>query len=338
MDIRGLLKKRRVQNSLAIAAFALVAIYAVSSSRTGNPPRPGDPARERPVSSTAVEESSTFSGFFSRIFGTKSENRESSVDPALKDVQVEELPVDDTDPLPATPEERAAQGILAIITESIEGVGGKLSSFIMEGDMRMMMPTLAKDEKSFKEGNKYGPPVEVTGRFMYRKDSKGNFHLRQETHSAKGNSRYDGLLYNGDLYRVDGKYRFVDASRRLREDAVESVSTDFARDGYEPLVRRNWLHIFRDIKSVVAFDTLSDNGSLAAYSMKPANPERQAVSVQLNGLGGRVDIQQAGPVMIEGTVTGDNTYMQGYLKGSRASYRITLRIHSVGTVPDIQAP
>lgn len=339
MDFRGQLKKKKVQNALALAAFALLALYALSSWRSGSSPRPGDPSAGTPSSSTAVEESSSFTGFISRLFGRKEGGREDGpVDPALKNVQVEELPVEETGSQAESAEERTAQGIIAIITEPLANVGGKLSSFIMEGDMRMMMPTMAKDEKSFKAGNRYGPPVEVTGRFVYRKDSRGNYHLHQETKSVKGNTRYDGLLYNGDLYRVDGKFRYVDTSRRVRDDVIESVSSDFARDGYEPLARRNWIHVFRDIKSVITFDTLSDNGTMASYSMKPANPDKQALTVQLNGLGGSVDIQQSGPVMIEGTITGDNTYMQGYLKGSRASYRITLRIHSVGGVPDIQAP
>jgi hypothetical protein len=338
--VMELLRRRRVQNVLALTASAAIILYIASSWCGGaEVPRGADPARVAAASSTSVEESSSFSDFFSGLFGRKSRGDNASPeDPALKNVQVEELPADDTDMHPDSAGERAAQGIIAIITEPLSAIGGKLSSFIMEGEMRVTVPTMVKDEKSFKEGKRYGPPVEVTGRFVYRKDSKGNYHLHQETRSSKGDTRYDGLLYNGDLYRVDGRFHFVDAKNTLREDVIESVTSDFARDGNEPAARRNWIHVFRDIKSVTEFDTLSDNGKLAAYSMKPANPERQALTIQLHSLAGRVDIQQVGPVMLEGNISGDNTYMQGYLKGSRATYRITLRIHSVGGVPDIHAP
>ena len=262
-----------------------------------------------------------------------------SSDPRLKDVDVVEMETVQPGDEPKTSEEKRIQGLLLVLTEPMSVINKKFPSFTYEGTMRVTVPTRNDDLESFKKGKKYGKGIEVVSSFIYRKDEAGNFHLRQRTQVEKKDSDYNGDIYNGNLYYVDRQYVFTDLKGVKRDDSVlKSVLLIRQQDNSEPLVRRNWIQIVKDLDMVMTFDLIEEEGDNREYSIRGANPDKQQKTIYIRHLFGGFMLLETNSTMLSGKINGDVRNMRGYMIGSDMTFAISMRIYDIGKVPPIAAP
>ncbi|MCP4133899.1 MAG: hypothetical protein GY754_23215 [bacterium] len=335
------LENKTLKNIFFITIFIAIAIFIISQWGSEDADGPPEANREKVQGKGGL-----FSGIFSESIEDQDKQKDAAdsenIDPRLKNISINELPVEEPNPEPTDPEEKKIYRVSSIITEPMSMIMQKYSSFICEGEMKVLAPSLTTNEKAYKQGKKYGPGIEVSGKFTFTKDKHNNFRLHQETRCAKKESKYNTEIYNGDLYYIEGNYYFVDNKGTLRDkDTTESVLAVRQQDRQEPLVRRNWIQIIKDLGGVLGFDehrANNDNTEEKIFFFKGRKPNLQKKTVLIKKLSGSVMIVTSNDTMIEGSINGRNTYKHGYLSGADSSYTIKMRIHSIGNAPDVREP
>ncbi len=349
--------KRKLLVALAVLAFVGLACVIVSSWRTPPPPSAAEddlsaslrgeggraqPGERKKRSGRTIERAIPSRPAARRETPRETErNGEDEVDPRLRNLKVIDMPLEEKDPdeEPDTPEETARKRLVKIMTQPLKSAAEALPSFVYRGEMKVSIPTLVRDEEAHKAGKRFGESVEVTGSFTLTRDEEGNFVLHQETKSAGGNTKYDGGAYNGDLYYVDGKYSYVDAEgNRVGGESIGDVLTVMRSDGEEPLVRRNWIQIVKELGLVIGFDEAGDDDREQNYAVRAINPELQKKTVELDRLSGDLTVMKDFGVMGRANLDGAGTLRRGYMSGADVSYAIRLEITDIGAVSAVKTP
>ncbi len=269
---------------------------------------------------------------------TEAEGSGDGIHPLLANVELEEIAAEE-EPEETDPDRILAKRLVSLMTQPLKKAAGKLPSFISEGRMKVTVPAPVKTEEEFKEGKRFEPGVEVTGRFQLTKDEQGNFRLEQETHTSKGNAEYDGDAYNGVLYKVDGQYTYQNLKGEIvGKETLDKVLATFAENGDEPLVYRNWSEIVKEVSQVVSFNPVGKGAYEETYTAEAANPEVQKSTVELSSLSGGVTVLPQHDVMGSGSLNGAGVLRHGYMSGAPVSYDVSVKVTQVGDVPPIQAP
>ena len=258
----------------------------------------------------------------------------STIDSRLKNITLEEMPVNQSDKESGNTEEKRISSLLSIMTEPLESIKKKFSSFIYEGEISTTLPFF---KRSFNKKNKTpGRKIEISGKFIFKKDRHNNFYLNQKTKCSEENSKYNSDQYNGILYFVNGKIIYKNHNNPNTFD--ESNLTILKINYIEPLIRTILMQTLEDIKYIIGFDKIEDNESVIRYVIKGINPEMQKQTVYLRHLSGVIEILKLENSMLKGKINGDSRFMEGFLIGADAKYSITLRIYNIGKVQPITIP
>ncbi|MBF0120365.1 MAG: hypothetical protein HQK79_16125 [Desulfobacterales bacterium] len=265
-------------------------------------------------------------------------NQQGSVDPLLKDVVITEIPASEPSEMHEDPQKQEIKRIISVMTAPFHAYKEKLSSFACEGEMDVIVPTLNTDEKSFNQGKRYGKGIKVNSKFSCEIDENNNYHIRQETKTDQGNTKYDKEpYYNGDIYFVDGKYAFIGRDgKQLSGDDLKKAMSAFQESNNEPLVRKNWIEIVKDIDLVIGFDSTEQSENKQSFSIKPINPDMQQKTMKLDSLSGTVKINDN--LMVDGNVNGKGQLKRGYMSGADVGYSMKMHIKDVGNVQPITLP
>jgi hypothetical protein len=337
-------KKALIGIGLIIVLVIIVAVIVSSwkNPETGTYAKNDDSAWHR-IDSEDVYSGSHKGGKATGTQKNQDEDQEDKddedVDPSLRNVTVTELAVDDPHKEPDDPEKREIKRIIGVMTKPLDESFRNLPSFTYRGEMKMTAPTFTMDEKAYNAGQRYGESIEVTSRFTLQKDEKGNFHIHQEASSSKGNTKFDSKMYNGDLYYVDGKYTFIDANGDVvGEDTLNQVLSNNAHDNSEPLVRRNWIQLIKQMDLVMGFNSSGEDDASQNYVIQDINPDIQKSTMQTNNLSGNISILKDHQIIGEANIEGDGQLKRGYMSGADISYSINMAISDIGSVSSIANP
>lgn len=260
-------------------------------------------------------------------------------DPRLANITVIEWETEAEKEEPLTPEEEARRKTMATAVKPLKSVMSALSSFTYKGEMKLTVPTLTQNEEAFKAGQRYGEGIEVTSSFELKKAEDGSYYVKQESHTAKGDTKYDTPEYNGELYYIDGEFTYIGSDGSVADDATLSrvLAINNAND-LEPLVRKNWIQIIKDMDQVMGFDSGEATAQGTTYAVTDINPEKQKGTVEISSLSGTLTVLEDQDVMTSADISGAGQLKRGYMSGADIAYTIKLDISDVGQVETISPP
>jgi len=267
-------------------------------------------------------------------------NNSNSEDPRLKNVQLKETKVEVPESNIKDPKILRRKKILGILTEPLSMVMLKYNSFVYSGEMNVLLPNFVKDEKSYKKGKRYGDGIKIISKFIFTKDKVGNFSLYQETSCAKKSSEYNGKLFNGTLYYVDEKYYYVNIHNEIEDKkTTNKVVAKFYSFNREPLARRNFIQILRDLKDVIDFKKISSSSNkIRRYSIYDINEDFQKKTIFIKNIESEFSIDYKKKSMFKIDLDGKNQYRSRYMTGANSSYSFEMKISDIGDVKEIEIP
>ena len=239
-----------------------------------------------------------------------------------------EHPVDDSHQF-VTAETKGKRSTYELMTEPLRNVAGKFKALSYTGQMEMQLPTLATSGSE-----RYGSAARLWSRFWFLKDQKGNYYLRQETECSRKQSRYNHTAYNGELYYINGKFYFFDSQGDPLEGArLNRVLFRLRNDGQEPLVRRSWIQLIKDLKGGIRFLEESKGG----FRIRGINAKYQG-ALQLEHIEGSLSKLEQPEVMLDASLTGSARHDQGFMKGAQNQFEFELRVTNLKRNPEIRLP
>ena len=180
----------------------------------------------------------------------------------------------------------------------------------------------------------FGAAYEVKGRCQYVQDEFGEFCMHEETHSQYGNTKYDGIAYNGDYCYVDGQYAHRDLSgNKADESELGGIIRERQGVRFDPLVMRTLRELVASDTGSIAFEPVRGTvGGAEQYSILPLPPEQRTSPNQIKRLSGQARFSRDG-LLEELVYAGEVVLGTGYMKGAP----LTFEIHLAG-IPEAELP
>lgn len=341
------------RNGILAAAAAVVAVgvawFIVSSwGDRAEQPAGGDTATEARGNTghgegAAADRAASEQGGTSSLGPNWRRAREESpgkVEAALANAAVHELIEEEEAAMPDDEEEAVRERnrrLIGIITRPMDDIFATVPSFRCEGRMTVSLPTLVQSEEEFNQGKFFGKNIEVTSRFTLEKDSKGNFHLQQETRSATGDTKFDGPEYNGQLTCRDGKYTFVAADGTSKEgDDLNALLSGRQAELREPLLRANLKRLLGEhLPQVIDFEESAATAAHTTYEIVGANPTLQDKTIKLDTLEGSATLNHEFEIAEKQVLSGKGTMRTGYLAGANIAFEISQQFSEINQVSDL---
>ncbi len=263
-------------------------------------------------------------------------SQDSKIDPKLKNITIASVVVDDPEEsLFKDPQRLETVSKLRQFAMPVKNLMIFFPSFAYTGEMELEVPSFTNRRDNF-DGESYI----VKSKFKLLKDDEGDFALYQTSKSNSKQEVFSAPIYNGDYYFVDGETEYYDSSgNQFQNDKLALVNEMLDKAHGEPLVRKKWVEIIRDIEPVIDLELVSETGDTATWNIaKREDIDEKNQKIKLHSLNGTVTARIEDNVLTSAKLSGSGTYQAGFMKGAKVRWDINLRLSQIGTQGQVYLP
>lgn len=258
------------------------------------------------------------------------------IDPRLKNITISSVTVEDPEQeLSENPERLETVSQLRQFTMPIKNMMEFFPSFAYTGEMELEIPTFTNNRNNY-DGEVYT----VRSEFKLVKDDEGDFRLFQTSNSNSDKDAFSAPIYNGTFYLVDGKSQYYDSEGNpFLDDRLAAVEQMLNRENGEPLVRKKWIEIIRDIEPVIDLELVTESEETTTWNIvRRDDIDEKNQKLKLLELNGTVTALTLDSVITSAQFSGKGTYQEGFMKGATVRWNIRLNLSQIGNQQQVYLP
>ena len=340
--------KSKIFAAIALTVcFLLVALY-ISKDWGGLEAKPVEIKQTSNITTTNPNQEKEEKQFIVKenLSESKISDKESTIDtenaekkkihPKLRNIKISSVVVEDPEEnLTDDPQRLATVSKLRQFTMPIKNIMIFFPSFAYTGEMELEVPSFTNRRDNY-DGENYI----VKSKFRMQKDDEGDFELYQTSESNSKKNVFSAPIYNGSYYFVDGEAEYYDSNgNQFFDDKLSMVNEMLDKANGEPLVRKKWIEIITDIQPVIDLELISEAGETATWNIvKRKDIDNNSQKIKLDNLNGAVTVRVEDDVLTSAKFSGSGTYQEGFMKGAKVSWKISLNLTQIGTQGQVYLP